>query len=54
MLSSCGFLGSKLPSPPAIATTKALCIVPLFVVTVNTPSSSFFISSALSPNVNPG
>ena len=27
-----GFLGSKLPKPPAIATTFELCIVPLLVI----------------------
>ena len=45
--SNWGFLGSKLPNPPAIATTGAWCLVPLFVVTVNIPSLSFcyFFSS---------
>ena len=52
--SSWGFLGSKLPNPPAIATTGAWCLVPLFVVTVNIPSLSLAISSALSPKVKPG
>ena len=35
-----GFLGSKLPSPPAIATIGAWCFVPLLVVTIKVPSSS--------------
>ena len=49
-----GFLGSKLPNPPAIATTGAWCFVPLLVVTINEPSSNFSIVSARSPKVKPG
>ena len=49
-----GFLGSKLPNPPAIAITGALCFVPLFVVTTKLPSFTLVIFSARSPNVKPG
>ena len=49
-----GFLGSKLPKPPAIATIFAWCFVPLLVVTINVSSSCFSIVSALSPKVKPG
>ena len=49
-----GLRGSKLPKPPAIATTGAWCFVPLLVVTINVPSSCFSIVSARSPKVNPG
>ena len=49
-----GFLGSKLPKPPAIATTLALCIDPLSVITSNDPSSFFINLSAVSPRVYPG
>jgi hypothetical protein len=37
MFSIGGFLGSKLPNPPAIATTLVLCIFPVFVITSNEP-----------------
>ena len=49
-----GFLGSKEPKPPAIATILAWCFVPLLVVTIKEPSSCLLIVSALSPNVKPG
>ena len=49
-----GFLGSKLPKPPAIITTGAICSVPSLVVTIKHPSFCFFIFSALSPRVKPG
>lgn len=49
-----GFLGSKLPNPPAIATIGAWCFVPLFVVTIKVSSSNFSIVSARSPKVKPG
>jgi hypothetical protein len=37
ILEMSGFLGSKLPNPPAIATTGAWCFVPLLVVTMYHP-----------------
>ncbi len=49
-----GLRGSNEPSPPAMATTGALCLVPLFVVTINVPSSCLSIVSALYPRVKPG
>ena len=49
-----GFLGSKEPRPPAMATTGAICVVPRLVVTINLSSSVFSIVSALSPRVNVG
>ena len=49
-----GFLGSKLPNPPAIATTGAWNFLPLFEVTMKLPSSCFSIVSARSPRVKPG
>ena len=49
-----GFLGSKEPKPPAIATILAWCFVPLLVVTIKVLSSCLSIVSALSPKVNPG
>ena len=49
-----GFLGSKVPNPPAIATAFARCTVPLLVTTSKVPSSSFVKVCAVSPKVNPG
>ncbi len=49
-----GFLGSKLPKPPAIAITLAWNSVPSLEVTINVPSSCFSIVSARSPKVKPG
>ena len=49
-----GFLGSKEPKPPAIATIFEWCFVPLLVITIKVPSSCLSIVSALSPNVKPG
>ena len=54
MSSIIGFLGSKLPKPPAIAMELAWCFVPLFVVTINVPSSNFSMVSAFSFKVKPG
>ena len=51
ILSIGGFLGSKLPRPPAIATTFALCTFNVLVTTSNDPSSFFINFSALSPSV---
>jgi hypothetical protein len=51
MFSIGGFLGSKLPNPPAIATTLALCIFPVFVITSNEPFSFLVNFSALSPKL---
>ena len=48
-----GFLGSKFPKPPAIATTLPLILVFLSVVIINSPSL-FFNSTADSPIVYPG
>ena len=45
-----GFLGSKLPSPPAITKTLPLTTLPLSVVITN-PSFNFSNLSAVSPNV---
>jgi len=49
-----GLRGSKTPNPPAIITIGAWCFVPLTVVTIKVPSSSFSIPCAASPKVKPG
>ena len=54
ILSISGFLGSKLPSPPAITTIGDACLVPLSVVTIKELSSCLSMVIALSPKVNPG
>ena len=53
MLAIGGLRGVNTPSPPAMATEGARCFVPLSVVTMNWPSSSLSIVTALSPKVKP-